>query len=215
MIKKLSASILFLALIAGVFAPAAVQAQDTIGLYFDNAGTLQRFGNVTVGISFDIVAVAKKVNSSTAGEFIMTDIKNELPTVFKLNTAKVNNTNLDLGDNNLGEYLLAYGSCIGAGQVELVRVTYLDVAAAVPADYVLSLRGFGPGDTRPTSFGGEPGYVDCVSIKHVLSLEPWTDFGTHDPTKAPGVESADGVAVLNADLIPNEGSTMGSLKARF
>ena len=67
MFKKLSASIFALALVAGVFAPA--QAQDTIGLYLDDAVEgLRRFGNLTPGTPFDIKVITKTDESSCAAE---------------------------------------------------------------------------------------------------------------------------------------------------
>ena len=87
MFKKLSASVFALVLVAGVFAPA--QAQDTIALYFDNAGSLERFGN-TGALPFTIVVGHDTVNPSSAAEFIMTEIGDQLAGIFKIGTVKIN-----------------------------------------------------------------------------------------------------------------------------
>ena len=217
MFKKLSASVLALALVAGVFAPA--QAQDLIGLYFaDPVDGLQRHGITPVG-PFDIVVQTMTDETACASEFVMTEIAVVVPGVFKTNTAKIFNTPLDLGDNNAGEYILAYGPvCAAPGPVEVVRVSYLDFNGLMPLDVILQIRGFQPGDSQPSSFLGGMGYIDTTSAKHGLLPEPWPgiDQTNIDPTKGPnGVASGDGVCVLNADSTPNESVSVTSLKARF
>jgi hypothetical protein len=214
MFKKLSTSVLTLALVACVIAPAV--AQDTIGLYGDlNLGAgLSRYINTTPGQSFDIIAFTKTDAQSSAAEFIMSELNVLYPSVFKLQTTKINNTPLDLGDNSVGEYIMAYQGCISAGGAEVVRVQYGDFAGDIPTDVVLKLRALGPGDGF-SSFDGTMGYVDCTEGQHILMPEPWVDFDSHDPTQDPNTDSADGVVVLNADLIPNEFTSVGSLKARF
>lgn len=214
MINKLSAIVFALALVACVATPAVVQAQDNIGVYFNDAGTLRRYG--TTSQTFDVAVVAKCDDGSVAGEFVIRELLVDVPGVFKINTVKINNTPLDLGNNAVGEYLLAYTICVPAGPVELVRVTYFDAGSAVPNDYIIWIRGFQPGDSRPSSFMGVPGYVDCAQHKLPLTLEPWVDGDKIDPTKGPfGVANSDGVAVLNALTTPTVGGSIGAMKARF
>ena len=86
-----------------------------------------------------------------------------------------------------------------------------EVPAPVGSDE--SVRG--PGDTQPSSFSGDMGYVDCSDTKWTMAPEPWTDFDIIDPTKDPDTDSADGVLVLNALLVPNELTSVGTLKSRF
>ena len=212
MFKKLSASVLTLALVASVIAPA--QAQDTIGLYGDTTGGLQRY-MTTTGNPFDIVAVMKTANPTSAAEFIMTELLVLFPGVFKLSTIKVNNTPLDLGNNAVGEYLMAFAGCFGAGTLEVVRVNYGDFGLAILPDTILSLRGFGPGDSQPSTFNGAMGYIDCSDAKFTMVPEPWVDFNIIDPTADPNTDTADGVVVLNADFTPNEVTSVGTLKSRF
>ncbi|RKZ13517.1 hypothetical protein DRQ53_13200 [bacterium] len=214
MIKKLSAGVLFLALVACAFAPATVQAQETIGTYFNEGGALQRYGTTVQGTPFEIAVLINTSSDGDAAEVVMTELKVLFPGIFKLGTTKINGTNLDLGDNDVGEYLIAFGACL-VGPFELVRINYGDFAGEIGTDVIIQLRGFQPGDTRPSSFGGEPGFVTCAKIKTVLALEPWVDGDIIDPTKLPSIDSSDGVCVLNALLVPNEAASVGSLKARF
>jgi hypothetical protein len=216
MIKKLSASLFALALVVGALAPA--QAQDTVAIYgAPAAGGYSRVLDTPAGGTFDIAVLTQTDNSSAAAEFVITDVKVLFPSVFRLSVTKINNTQLDLGDNTLGEYLIAYGTCIApGGPTEVVRITYGDFASEVGQNVVLALRGFQAGDTRPSSFNGEPGYVDCTDLKHPFTLEAW-DFGTgYDPTKLPTVDSADGAAVLNPQPdIPTAAESISTLKGRF
>ena len=214
MFKKLSASIFAVALVAGVFAPA--QAQDTIAIYFDTGSTLQRYGTTPAGAPFDLVVITDTSENSCASEFVMTELLIATPGVFKLATTKVNNTPLDLGNNALGEYVLAYSGCVGSGVQEIVRVQYGDFGGFVGNDIIMTIRGLQPGDTVGSTFGGLMGYIDPVDGNHVLDPLPWPAGTNIDPTKGPnGVPSGDGVCVLNADTVPNESHSVSSLKAQF
>jgi hypothetical protein len=214
MFKKLSASMFALALVAGLLVPA--QAQDTIAIYIDDpVNGLSRYGDTVQGQPFDIVVVTETSQSSCASEFIVTELLVVTPGVFKLSTNKINNTQLDLGDNSVGEYLIAYAGCVASGPQEIVRVQYGDFGGVVGADVVLSIRGFQPGDSQPSSFGGQMGYITPTDDGIVLAPAPWTDGDVIDPTKDPNVDSADGVCVLNAVALPNETESVSSLKARF
>ena len=218
MFKKLSASIFALALVAGVFAPA--QAQDTIGLYLDDpVGGLARFGNLTAGVPFDIVVLTNAAEISCASEFVMSELLVLFPGVFKLSTVKVNNTPLDLGNNAVGEYVLAYQGCVAPGVNEIVRVQYGDFGGIITNDVILGLRGLQPGDSVESTFGGLMGYIDPVDGNHVLDPEPWPTIDATtpvDPTKGPNaVPSGDGVLVLNPATTPVDAGSVSSLKARF
>ena len=214
MFKKLSASILTLALVACVIAPA--QAQDTIGLYADSGSGLSRFINTTPGVPFELAVLTKTADPSAAAEFVMSEILVLFPSVFKLSTVKVNNTPLDLGDNSLGVYIMAYSGCVGGGTTEVVRVQYGDFGGVIGTDVILKMRALNPdGSDGFSSFDGTMGFVDCSDIAHILTPEPWPAGTNIDPTKDVDTDTADGVAVLNADLVPNEVTSMGTLKSRF
>ena len=180
------------ALLALASEPAG--AQGTISLYGDTGGGLYRAIEVSSS-PFDIVVLMKSDTQSSGAEFVMTELIVEFPSVFKLATTKVNDTTLDLGDNALGEYMIDFGGCIEAGELEIVRVQYLDLGWAIPEDTVLYLRGFKPGDTQPSRFEGQTGYVDCTGTEHALQLEPWG--GPCDPVVASWIESSDGAIALN------------------
>ena len=215
MFKKLSASIFALALVAGVFAPA--QAQDTIAIHFDDGlgGGVQRFGN-TGATPFNIVVITETSENSSAAEFVISELRVLFPGVFALATTKINNTPLDLGNNAIGEYVLAYTGCVPSGVAEIVRIQYGDFSGLITNDVILQIRGLQPGDSVESTFGGEMGYIDCVDQGRTLSPAPWPSGTNIDPTKGPsGVPSGDGVCVLNADTVPNESDSVSSLKARF
>ena len=172
--------------------------------------------NTTPGVPFDVkVWMDTNGDDGNAAEFVMTELMSIYPTIFKLGTIKINNTTLDLGDNSLGEYLLSFGGCIPGGpQVDLVLVTYGDFGGVMlpNSDVNVTLRGFQPGDTRPSSFGGEAGFVRCDSVKF-----PMTVGGQDGGVTQGGTAFADGTLMVNGSMpvVDGENDSMGSLKARF
>jgi len=196
--------------VVAAFAPAG--AQDTITLMYDDAiDGFQRFGQVEPGIPFEIVALMEAGKPSCAAEFVMTEFTVVVPGVFKLSTTKVNNTPLDLGDNGVGEYIMAFQGCVAAGPVEVVRIMYGDFGGVTPPDVVLGMRGLQPGDSFPSSFQGEMGYIDILEAKRVLTPVPWSEYGMPvDPALAGGI-------ILNPTMDPvdNEIGSVGALKARY
>ena len=168
------------------------------------------------GPQFDLVVRLDPAGqASSAAEFVMTELLVEIPGIFKLSTVKVLNTPLDLGDNTKGEYILAFGDCIPVGGlVELVRVGYGDFGGALTpnSDFVVSLRGFEAGDSQPSSFNGELGFVDCGDVKYTCALG-----GTDGGVTGSGVTFPDGGMVIQGTplVVPTETGTMGQLKARF
>ncbi len=119
-----------------IFTSTPAHAQDTIALYGDTGSGLSRSINAAL-TPFEVVVLMKPEAQSSAAEFVMTELILMFPGMFKLSITKVNNTAIDLGDNSLGEYMLAFGDCVEAGQVELVRVQYLDMGGAIPPGAVL------------------------------------------------------------------------------
>ena len=169
-----------------------------------------------VGPQFDlIVRLDPAGEASSAAEFVMTEPLVEVPGIFKLSTVKILNTPLDLGDNTKGEYILAFGECVpSTGLVELVRVGYGDFGGALApnSDFVVSLRGFQPGDSKPSSFNGELGFVDCADNKYPVALG-----GADGGVTGSGVTFPDGGMVIQPTplAVPTDAGTMGQLKARF
>jgi hypothetical protein len=164
------------------------------------------------GIQFDVVAtLVPGGESSSAAEFVMSELNVINPGIFKLGTAKFNGA-LDLGENSLGEYILAFQGCFPDASVEMVRVTYGTFGGVPAADTVLTLRGFQAGDTQPSSFNGELGFIDCSDNGIVATLG-----GTDGGFTGADVEFPDGSCVLNATpvVVDNEAGSMGQLKTRF
>ena len=167
-----------------------------------------------VGLGFDIVIWMDTAGEpSSAAEFVATELLVVTPGVFKLGTLKINNTPLDLGDNLVGEYLLAFGGCEApSAELLMVRVTYGDFSGSIGADVVMSLRGLQPGDSQPSTFGGELGFVDCVD-------GPWlaTLGGADGGFTGSQVVFPDGGLVLNPTplVVPTVDNSVGQLKARF
>jgi hypothetical protein len=181
-------------LILSVLVAGAAQAQGTIGLYGDTGSGLSRTIDPIFVTPFDIVASMEDVLIGSGAEFVMTELSMEYPGILKIGTRKINNTPLDLGDNARGEYLIAFGDCFWA-PTEIVRVTYLDVAGALPPDIVLRLRGFQPGDSQPSTFNGRPGFIDCAHVGSNTHL-----FGLTNPglITGSGAYVPPGGMVLNA-----------------
>ncbi|RKZ13209.1 hypothetical protein DRQ53_11555 [bacterium] len=198
--------------VACIFGAVGASAQ-TIAVSAKVGGMYQQTFDTPVGPFNTAVWMDTTGLDANAAEFVVTDLLALIPGSFKLSTVKINNTTLDLGDNSVGEYLLSFGGCVSGGaQVELIDVQYGDFGGAAGADIVMFLRGFEPGDSRPSSFGGEPGFVDCGSIKHNMTVG-----GTDGGTTGSGVVFPDGTCVLNPtpEAVPNEGDSFGSLKGRF
>ena len=209
--KKLLSATLAVALVFGASSAFAQTMMVSGGV--TGSGTDSQVLDL-VGPQFDIIVRLDPVGSaSSAAEFVMTELLNEVPGIFKLSTAKILNTPLDLGDNTQGEYILAFGECVAPiGMVELVRVGYGAFGGPVPNDTVVTLRGFQPGDSQPSSFNGELGFVDCNDNKFVTALG-----GADGGVTGSGVVFPDGGMVINATplAVSNDGGSMGQLKARF
>ena len=164
------------------------------------------------GAQFDVVVTMNAGGAAAAAEFVATELLIVAPGVFKLGTAKINNTPLDLGDNALGEYILSFSGCVNPGLIQLVRVTYGTFGGPVPVDTVLRLRGLQPGDSQPSSFNGQLGYVDCTDVKFTAALG-----GTDGGITGSGIIFPDGGGVINGTplVVDNDAGSMGQLKARF
>lgn len=217
MYRRSIPTLLVLLIAAGFASP--VHAQDTIGIYVDFEGDLSSAAVTKPGVPFEIVVVAEMDAQSGAAEFVMTELMHLYSGVFKFWTTKINNTHLDLGDNQSGEYLMAFAGCMDAGVQELVRVQYYDVNGEIGSDVVLELSGLGPDASMPSSFDGGMGYASCGDSQGLRELAPaaWDDSLDIDPLRIPGVESTDGILVLNPsdDIVPTADQSVGLLKSRF
>lgn len=205
-------------IVAGALVGTPVLAQDTIGIYADFGEGLESAGITKPGTPFEIVVVASPSQDHAAMEFVMTELMHLYAGVFKYTTSKINDTSLDLGDNQVGEYLMAYG-CMPAGESEMVRVRYYDVTGEIGENVVLALSGFGPDASKASSFDGGIGYAGCVGNLELYDLvaEPWDAASEFDPSRIPGVESTDGILVLNpAGLsVPVADASVGTIKSRY
>lgn len=206
-------------LLAVCWANAPALATDTISLYADFGGDeeLARTLFTKPGTPFDVVVVTDTSHGGTGIEFIMTDLVSRYAGVFKVSTTVVNGSNLNIGNPDLGEYVLAYRACIETPQTEVLRVRYHDVGGTLGDNVVLSLRGFGPGDSVPSTFSGQMGYVDCMIQGRVLEPAPWEPVAGFDPLLLPEVTSSDGILVLNPvnNKVAAATASMSTLKSRF
>ena len=124
--KKLLSATLAVALVFG--ASSAVAQSMSVGAG-PVAGAPAPLFDAPLGITYDVVVTLTPGGESSAAEFVMTELANVVPGIFKTATAKFNGA-LDLGDNLAGEYILAFGGCFPDGAIEMVRVSYGNFQAA-------------------------------------------------------------------------------------
>lgn len=163
---------------------------------------------------FDVVVLLHTDgNEHAAAEFVMTELLLIAPGVFKLLTITAGYDGFPIEDRSHGEYVIAYQTCAPpASGFELVRVTYGTLAGPVPPDTVISVRGFQPGDSVPSTFGGYPGIIDCNDTAFAGSM------GGHDGGfTVTGVEVPDGALGLNLTqpVVETEAGSWGALKSRY
>ena len=200
------------ALVALLALPVAATAQV---MYVQGAplgGTAGPVFDIGQGAQFNLEVVLEAGSESSAAEFVMTELLIVAPGVFKLGTVKINNTPLDLGDNALGEYVLAFQGCVPNAPQTLVTLTYGTFGGPVPADTAITLRGLQPGDSVESTFGGEIGFIDCSDGGFVVQMG-----GTDGGVTGAGVEFPDGSCMINGTpiVVDNEASSVGALKATF
>ena len=200
------------ALVAMLALPAAAFGQV---MYVEGApmgGVASPAFDIGQGAQFNLFVVLDAGTESSAAEFVMTELLLVAPGVFKLGTVKINNTPLDLGDNALGEYVLAFGACQPSTAQTLVTLTYGTFGGPVPADTAITLRGLQPGDTVESTFGGELGFIDCADQGFVAQMG-----GTDGGFTGAGVTFPDGGCMINGTpvVVPTDDASVGQLKARF
>lgn len=216
MLQRIARGVLALAVL-GIALPAA--AQDTIALYadFGDGGELSRALITKEGEPFDVVVVTRTDHDSGYIEFQMTELPQLYPGVFKYTTTRIGGGTVDFGDQDQGIHAFGYPECARAGTQEVLRVRYSDVSGSLPSNVVLTVGPtFADGNYHP-HFPGELGYVDCSHVDHGLTPEPWDAETGMDPGLIAGVESTDGILVLNPDglSVPNEDASVGALKGRY
>lgn len=214
MLSKVVPFLLILAMMSG-----AAWAQDTIGLYadFGDGDGLARALVPKVGEPFDVVVVMKADSGSEYIEFVMTELAPFYSGVFKYSTTRINGVTVDLGNDNFGGHAFGFGSCVDSGEHEVLRVRYFDVDGSLEPNVVLSLRPFEAADGVAAHFEGTMGYSDCAGRDVALAPEPWDGESGFDPTRIAGLESTDGILVLNPDglTVAAGPQTIGLLKGRF
>ena len=159
---------------------------------------------------FDVfVMLDAGTSDASAAEFVVSELRVLVPGVFQIGEVKINNTPLDVGNNDVGEYVMSFSGCFGPGLLELVKKSYF---GTIPADTVLELRGLQDGDSQPSTFDGELGFIDCANVGFAVSMG-----GTDGGVTGAGVEFPDGSCVLNPtqDVVDNEAGSVSALKGRF
>ena len=171
--------------------------------------------DVTISVAFDVVVWLDSAgHPGQAVEFVVTDLAEIVPGVFKISTVTIGNP-IDLGLEfpAPGEFALVYGECVAANnQLELARITYADFTGVLGMDQVMTVRGFQPGDSVPSTFGGQPGFVDCDDA--LVSCEMG---GTAGGVTGSGVTFPAGALILNATplVVPTGDGSIARLKAKF
>ena len=154
------------------------QAAPHFTIWADGAGTLVSVYRVpATAAPFDVVVTLNSDgHTSAAAEWVITWLPEIVPGVFHIGTVSIGAPDFTLcgaGQRSIcepGETLFAFSSCQPASErLELVRHSFLDVTGLIPPDTVITLRGFQPGDSMASSFGGEPGFVDCDDVPIAVS----------------------------------------------
>ncbi len=197
--------------------PAAASAQ-TMAVSVDpdrtpgDAPLVQVFDTV-VSVAFDVVVWLDTAgHDGQAAEFVVTDLAELVPGVIKLSTVTIGNP-IDLELPVPGEFALVYGECVAANsQLELARITYVDFTDVLGLDQVMTVRGFQPGDTRPSTFDGQPGFIDCDDTLVACEMG-----GTTGGISGSGVVFPPGGLILNPTplVVPVGDGSMGQMKAMF
>jgi hypothetical protein len=196
---------------------AEAPVRGTIGLYLstDEGNDLSRSGVTKAGEPFELVVRIDAEIPGNAIVFQITELSLLYPGVFKVSTWRYDDSDLDLGDNDQGEYVFAYGTCAVAGELEVLRVGYSDVQGDLPPDVPLYVQG-SPNDLHGSNLDGAPGYSPCdAGVLLALTPLPWDDSSI-DPMQIDGVTHTDGLLILNpSKSVPNGVESFGALKAKY
>jgi hypothetical protein len=193
----------FPVLLITLLLPATALANATMAIWADTGAGLSPELTTRTGVNFTIVVTLDSDGEDAWGaEFVITEPRDVFPGVFAIETKKINDTILDLGENSLGEYVMAFGACEPSGdQIELVRITYADFSGVIGGkSAVLTLRGLQIGDSVPSTFNGAPGFITC-SDGNVDA-----EMGGHEN---------EGALCINCFEPPTEDASMTELKSKF
>lgn len=153
-------------LLLAILVPQVALAEATMAIWADTGVGLSPDLTTQTGMPFTIVVTLDTDGEDAqAAEFVITEPRDVFPGIFAIETKKINDTALDLGENTLGEYVMAFGECEAPGdRIEMVRITYTDFSGVIGTkSAVITLRGLQVGDSVPSSFNGSPGFITCVS----------------------------------------------------
>lgn len=206
-----SVPILLLSLLL-IATPAS--ALETIGAYVDVGGGNVRYADTPIGTPFDIVVIQKSELPAGATEFSVTELQQLYPGVFKINVLRANNSGLDLGNNDIGEYVIAFGDRLDA-PIELVRVTYLDVGGLIEDNVVLNVGGnieilTGCTGVQSPCYAGYTGpAITDVELRSLYAEPPSLVTGD-------GVPVPEGAAILNPTypVMPDDPAMYFAAEAR-
>lgn len=204
-----------LVLSCALLLPLTASAQ-TMSIHIDAGGGLVRYHDVLPSSQFDVVTKVDLNGEDLRGvEWVQTAVEVVAPGVFKLTeTLLCPIIILDLDLRVPGEYVFGCPCATGAPDLELARIGYGAFGGPVPMDTVLQIRGFQPGDSVPSTFGGEPGFVDCDD-----NLVPAPMGGSEALITGSGVVVPPGASVLNPTppepIIPNEKLSFTQVKGRY
>ena len=184
-VLSLTASLLLLALTTA----------QTLSLHVDDGGVLTREHDVISGVAFDVVTLIDTGGHDIAAvEWVQSALSVIIPGVFKLSSVDAScDISLDVKPEGEYQFGLCGSACFPAAtDLELARVTYADFTNVMRQDVVLTIRGFQPGDSSPSSFDGSPGFVDCSDALVAATMQGGDAWIT-----GAGVEVPSGALVLN------------------
>lgn len=188
---------------------------EVMGAHTANPTVLMPIMDVDLSTQFDVVVLLNSEDSpSAAAEFVLTDLLELAPGVFRLGVTGFIPwwcDPVECPDN--GEWLLAFQQCVPAGNgIELLRFTYGTFGGPVPPDTVIELRGLLPGDSVPSTFDGSPGIVDCDDNGFAGRMGGHPGGFTET-----GVVFPDGSLGLNLTLpvVSANAGSWGALKSRY
>ena len=190
-------------LLLALLLPTGAAATPTMAIWSDTGVGLSPELTTRTGVNFTIVVTLDSDGNDALGaEFVMTDPRDVFPGIFAIETRKINDTVLDLGENSLGEYVMAFGACEPPGnRIEMVRITYADFSGVIGAkSAVLTLRGLQIGDSVPSTFNGSPGFITCSD--EAIDAE----MGGHEN---------EGALCINCFDPPETEATVTDLKSKF